>query len=128
VNLYAYVNDDLIKNFDHPVVCSNFCKLIRPKSKEIQAFIYCLNQFLYSRKVFFGLENGTTAIQNLDIQSYLYKYSLVIPEMYFIFEFDKCISVALRKIQKNNKQIQTLTQTRDTLLPKLMSGQLRINE
>lgn len=29
------------------------------------------------------------------------------------------------KIQNNQKQIKTLEQTRDTLLPKLMSGQVR---
>lgn len=31
------------------------------------------------------------------------------------------------KVLQNNQQIQTLKQTRDTLLPKLMSGQLRVN-
>jgi type I restriction enzyme S subunit len=30
------------------------------------------------------------------------------------------------KIYQNSRQIQTLTQTRDVLLPKLMSGKLRI--
>ncbi len=32
------------------------------------------------------------------------------------------------KVLKNNSQIQTLKKIRDTLLPKLMSGQLRVNE
>jgi type I restriction enzyme, S subunit len=32
------------------------------------------------------------------------------------------------KVLKNNSQIQNLKQTRDTLLPKLMSGKLRVNE
>ena len=30
-------------------------------------------------------------------------------------------------IWKNNEQIQSLTKTRDTLLPKLMSGEIRVN-
>ena len=30
------------------------------------------------------------------------------------------------KIKENSKQIQTLTQLRDTLLPKLMSGEVRV--
>ena len=30
------------------------------------------------------------------------------------------------KIKSNQTQIRTLTQTRDTLLPKLMSGEIRI--
>ncbi|MFM6453200.1 MAG: restriction endonuclease subunit S [Planktothrix sp.] len=33
-----------------------------------------------------------------------------------------------RKIEQNTNQIQTLTKTRDTLLPKLMSGQIRVKE
>jgi type I restriction enzyme S subunit len=32
------------------------------------------------------------------------------------------------KALKNNTQIQSLTQTRDELLPKLMSGEIRVNE
>ena len=38
------------------------------------------------------------------------------------------LSVILGKLESNNSQIQTLKQTRDTLLPKLMSGQLRVDE
>jgi type I restriction enzyme S subunit len=34
----------------------------------------------------------------------------------------------IEKIYNNATQIQTLKQTRDTLLPKLMSGQLRVDE
>ena len=32
------------------------------------------------------------------------------------------------KAQENEVQIQTLTQTRDTLLPKLMSGKIKLSE
>jgi len=34
----------------------------------------------------------------------------------------------LQKIINNAQQIQNLTKTRDSLLPKLMSGQLRVKE
>src|SRR5574344_1483293 len=37
---------------------------------------------------------------------------------------DSIVSPILDKIQENKIQIQTLTQTRDTLLPKLMSGKI----
>lgn len=39
---------------------------------------------------------------------------------------DNILSPILDKIQENKIQIQSLTQTRDTLLPKLMSGQLEV--
>ncbi len=41
--------------------------------------------------------------------------------------FDKVLSSNLNKVNHNLAQIQTLKQTRDTVLPKLMSGQLRVN-
>ncbi|MBK2109689.1 restriction endonuclease subunit S [Francisella tularensis] len=41
-------------------------------------------------------------------------------------EFNCQSQYLLEKIQQNKKQIKTLEQTRDTLLPKLMSGQVRV--
>lgn len=40
--------------------------------------------------------------------------------------FDELITPMFEKIKSNAKQIQLLTQLRDTLLPKLMSGEVRI--
>jgi type I restriction enzyme S subunit len=34
----------------------------------------------------------------------------------------------MKKIKANHTQIRTLTALRDTLLPKLMSGEIRINQ
>jgi len=42
--------------------------------------------------------------------------------------FDEMINPIFEKIVENVFQIQTLTQTRDALLPKLMSGKIKINE
>ena len=41
-------------------------------------------------------------------------------------EFDIEIKPIFQKIESNQTQIHTLTQTRDTLLPKLMSGEVRV--
>lgn len=42
-------------------------------------------------------------------------------------EFDNIIKPIFKSIENNIKEIQTLTQLRDTLLPKLMSGEVRVN-
>lgn len=41
-------------------------------------------------------------------------------------EFNKYCSIFLDKLDANNQQIRTLTRLRDTLLPKLMSGKVRV--
>lgn len=53
--------------------------------------------------------------------------SILIPkEIGYIVEFEKMIEPYFSKMKQNNKQIQTLTQTRDSLLPKLMSGEIKV--
>jgi type I restriction enzyme S subunit len=51
-----------------------------------------------------------------------------VPDSTFLEQASKIFSPILQKIINNAIQIQTLTKTRDALLPKLMSGQLRIKE
>ena len=43
-----------------------------------------------------------------------------------IVSFEKIVSPYFEKIKKNQKQIQTLIQTRDGLLPRLMSGEVNL--
>lgn len=54
--------------------------------------------------------------------------SLIIPNSNTIDNWLDLIKPIYGKLQTNNSQIQTLTQTRDELLPKLMSGEIRVNE
>ncbi len=49
-----------------------------------------------------------------------------VPDLETFNEANKILKPLLDKLQNNSLQIQTLTQTRDTLLPKLMSGQLEV--
>jgi type I restriction enzyme, S subunit len=61
-------------------------------------------------------------------QSELYQCEIIIPEKIIQCRASGLLTEILNKKEANSDQIQTLTQTRDRLLPKLMSGQLRIQE
>ena len=52
----------------------------------------------------------------------------IIPNKETNTNFDRLVKPFFEKIKYNTNQIQTLQQTRDTLLPKLMSGKLRVEE
>ncbi|HPS17834.1 MAG TPA: restriction endonuclease subunit S [Bacteroidales bacterium] len=52
---------------------------------------------------------------------------IVIPTIETLIEFNNAIKPLMKKMIENNYQIQTITQTRDTLLPKLMNGQISLN-
>lgn len=125
----AYINQQILNQSNSPMTCVNFCRILRPKNPENSYFIYSLFEYLYNRRILFNWENGTTGIKNLNLKALLEVFELVLPDNEdLIKKFNSISKSSFGKIQTNNIQIQTLKQTRDTLLPKLMSGQLRVNE
>jgi type I restriction enzyme, S subunit len=52
----------------------------------------------------------------------------LIPLAEVLEKYDLILNPIYKRVENNIFQIQTLTKTRDALLPKLMSGQLRVNE
>ena len=121
-----YINEEILSRSNVPMTCVNFCRILRPKEISYSCFIYSYLDYLYNRGIFFNLENGTTGIKNLNLKSLLNKNEIPLPSGDFIFKFDSKIRIFFTKIQKNNSQIQTLSTLRDTLLPRLMRGDLRV--
>lgn len=55
-------------------------------------------------------------------------FDFLVPSKGIVLNFRELAKPIYHKIENNTKQIQTLTKTRDTLLPKLMSGEIRVKE
>lgn len=51
---------------------------------------------------------------------------VTIPSQQELDEMSKVLSPNLEKIENNNRQIRVLKNLRDALLPKLMSGEVRV--
>jgi type I restriction enzyme S subunit len=77
-------------------------------------------------KINFLLQYADGSVQKNLNTGILREMELVLPTSHFISEFTELSQSLFDKILVNEKQIQILTKTRDTLLPKLMNGQLRI--
>lgn len=122
-----YINELNRKLFPYPLIFSNFCRLIRPAKKEYSYFLYLYIQYLYNKDEFFNLENGSSGIKNLDYKYLLNELNFLLPNKENeILEFNDQVKIYFEIINKNKHQIRTLTQLRDTLLPKLMSGEVRV--
>ena len=67
---------------------------------------------------------GTTmqAINNEEIM----KINIINPPKLILSKFNYIVKPIYHKIYKNNQQILNLNNTRDTLLPKLMLGEIRV--
>lgn len=72
-----------------------------------------------------GIVNG--AVQLKINKTNLINFEIAIPPKNILASFDSVLQPIFNKSKNNNSQIQTLSRLRDTLLPKLMSGEKRLN-
>ena len=121
------ITQSLLDRYDSGMVCTNFCKAIKPLD-EYSMFIYYYWQYLYDRKVFFSYENGTTGIKNLDFSGFLESESIIIPPIDIVHKFNKFCRTIFDQVFANGKQTEQLVTMRDVLLPKLMSGEIDVSE
>lgn len=121
------ITQSLLDRYDSGMVCTNFCKAIKPLD-EYSMFIYYYWQYLYDRKVFFSYENGTTGIKNLDFSGFLESESIIIPPIDIVHKFNKFCRNIFDQVFANGKQTEQLVTMRDVLLPKLMSGEIDVSE
>ncbi len=93
-----------------------------PESQFSNEFLYLL--FKRIRPALLIQGNGSIFINlKTDI---LKEYEILIPNQKELFKFQESISTIFEKLLDNAKQIRTLEKLRDTLLPKLISGEVRI--
>lgn len=117
---YASILQDI---YPYPIIYSNFCKKLRAESPAYAIYAERLLELIYingeMRQFFTG-----TSIPNLDIQSLL-AYKIIIPQAHILEEYYKRIGKSKFDFLFNPENIY-LTQIRDVLLPKLMSGEIEV--
>ena len=88
------------------------------------SYEYVYLYLLKERNNLNNLSNGA-AQQNLNV-SIVKNYKIIVPSKELNQLFKNIISSKFLKIKKNQQEIQSLTEIRDILLPKLMSGEVEI--
>ena len=121
------ITQSLLDRYDSGMVCTNFCKAMKPK-EGYSLFIYYYWQYLYSKGIFFSYENGTTGIKNLDFSGFIETETILIPPVDKVIAFDDYCKTIFNQIFANGKQNEHLAVLRDTLLPKLMSGEIDVSD
>ena len=85
--------------------------------------------FIYFLMIDFQLENlNVGSTQPLVRQSDLKNIEISLPNDEIVLIFEQQSKDIFKKINQNKKQIQTLENLRDTLLPKLLSGEIKIKD
>ena len=90
------------------------------KDESIRKYLFYLLKTLNlaSMNVGSAVPSLTTEVLN--------KIDIIIPKKEVLIDFEETISTFYSKMEENINQINSLTQARDTLLPRLMSGKIKI--
>lgn len=107
-------------------ICSTEFQVVLPVKSEYYGFIYC---FLKSKQVtdeLIGAASGTSGSHQRVKPEDIFNLTFQMPTQKKIDAFNLITSDHLKKVSTNMKQIRTLEKLRDTLLPKLMSGEVRV--
>jgi type I restriction enzyme S subunit len=92
-----------------------------PKSEILTA------KYLYYWLINQNISGTGTTQQQLTVPDFG-RFNILIPDIHVVAEFTTIVDAFYQKIDENKTQIKSLTQTRDTLLLKLMSGQLEVKK
>jgi len=120
------VTENLLKSSNRPLICTNFCRSISLKDPFLTSYVYSLLQFMYKKDFLFQFENGTTGIKNLDTNNLFNKYLIVIPPKIELLKFERIFELIMSNIYENGRQSDYLNETLSIILPKLMSGEIRV--
>jgi type I restriction enzyme S subunit len=103
-----------------PIWLSDNALLARGKKENYTFYLFYLLKSLELNSMAEGSSHP------LLTQTLLKSINICIPPSQKVLNFNEQVSVFWNNIYANQTQIRTLTQTRDTLLPKLMSGEVRV--
>lgn len=113
-------------NSDSKYILSQRLFALRVNNKITSQYLYHYLFSKYGQYLLASRASGST-VQGIR-QSELRKVEVIIPDKELMIKASKLFQSTFDKKQVNSQQIQTLKKTRDTLLPKLMNGELRIDD
>ncbi len=101
--------------------------IFAPKIIESDLYIFHLARSEYVREAAIGAMTGSSGRQRVP-EDLLNQLLICVPTQKIIEKFHKAISLLFEKIANNANQTRNLSKIRDALLPKLMSGEIRVFE
>lgn len=99
---------------------------VKSKIKEINnALLYFILKDYRFKQYALGYVNGTTVLHLS--KSTIPQYNIAVPtDKSLMIQLGNCLSSVMSKVANNVKENEKLISIRDTLLPKLMSGEIRV--
>ncbi len=120
-----YVTNNLIARLGNTIEPASFCRKLRPNTKSEGLYAAIHLDRIYGLGKMWEYQNQSTGISNFQTKVFLSSEMVITPgESYILDYFYEQVRPLMDKAT-SNQQI-ALAKLRDTLLPKLLSGEIRI--
>jgi type I restriction enzyme S subunit len=107
-------------------VCSTEFLVLRARSPFARSYAYCMARSPLFRQEIEGLVTGTSkSHQRAPVDSIL-DLAVIVPPASVVAAFDRCAEGLLARTLECRRESHTLAALRDALLPKLISGEVRV--
>lgn len=109
-------------------VCSTEFQVLKPKDMRHYLFMYCLMKSNDVVASFALSATGTSGSHQRIRPEYILEVETPEPDAVKLALFNEVCTPMMEKVKKNQRQILTLQKLRDTLLPKLISGEVQVKQ
>ncbi len=113
---------------DAPAVCSTEFLVLAARKPFVRSFLYSIARSDHFRQQLESLVTGTSKSHQRAQPLAVMDMDVVLPSEAAVAAFEHPAEGWLTQIQANRRESRTLATLRDTLLPKLISGELRVPE
>lgn len=119
-----FISPVLLSQFDCPVEPASFCRLLRPVNKKFGMLLAQHLTYIYAQGKTWEYQNQSTGIANFQTTLFLKTELVTCPTDDVLKAFAETAEPLITRTQLT--QIQELASLRDTLLPRLISGQIQL--
>ena len=123
----SYISDKVLKRFNSPIICSNFCRKITLKDPNLVYYFFNYWELIYKSNIFFNFEGKTSGIKNLLFDLLVNTIKVPVPDDKTLEKFNKICKDLEKQKQMRIIENQELAKMRDWLIPLLYNEQVKIN-
>lgn len=113
---------------DDRAVSSTEFLVLRPRPPYGRAYVYCLSRSPALRRKLEGLVTGTSKSHQRAQAASIIRLAMVRPSRALLEHFSRIAEPLLARTLECRRETCTLTAIRDALLPKLISGEMRVKD
>lgn len=116
----------LCPKLDGPMTLGNNIIMLRPQNDHLRLYLYIWFKYLQGQAIIQGIKGGS--VQPKFNKTDFKNTSVLLPPDELLSRFANIVSPMFTCIEENRLENQNLSALRDSLLPKLMSGEIDISD